>query len=108
MQVFNVGDHNDWILGVLIDIDPALINDQLSSENIITLNINIGEESRLATLFFLAMVFNFIMRKRQANKAISMREVHAMLLANVSMLKKTMFTNEAKTIENDLNFDICL
>ena len=98
---------NDWLIGVLIDLDPGLVDCELSARNILTLDFQINDCKKLAVLFFLTLVFEFIWKKRQAKKSISLMEVHAMILADVSILKQTRFINEAKTIESALNFDIC-
>ena len=95
-------------MGVLIDINPSLINDKLSRQSIITLDINIEATSRLPVLFFLSLVFDYIWRRRQSIKSISLTEIHAMISADVSILKSTKFRNAAETIENALQIDVCL
>ena len=99
---------NDWVIGVLIDIDPSLIDIELSSQSIITLDSSIEVTSRLPVLFFLSLVFDYIWRRRQSIKSISLTELHAMISVDVYILKSTKFMKAAQTIENALNFDVYL
>ena len=80
---------NEWIIGVLIDIDPGLEDYNLSGKNIITLDLPIDVDKRLSVLFFFTSVFGFIWKMRQAKKPVCLTEVHAMTLAEVSLLKNS-------------------
>ena len=44
---------NDWIPAVLMDIDMSLINAELTNNNILTLNLEIEPEKKLAVVWFL-------------------------------------------------------
>ena len=59
---------NDWILGVVIDIDPNLIYEDFSSTNLLTLNLPLKPETRLVTTWVLSTVLVAVWRNKQSRK----------------------------------------
>ena len=100
---------NDWVIAVIIDIDPSLVEAELSSENIITLNIEIKDDRRFAVAWFLTTVLNIVWQTRQSRKPVSVTKIRAYIGAEVTIMGKTNSTmrNTAKTIEAAINFTVC-
>ena len=86
---------NDWLVAVLIDIDPELVFSDQTSTNII---------NRLAVTFFLATAFQIVWRKRQMRKPIVLREIKSFIEAEVAIWKRTKYIKAALLIESALKF----
>ena len=97
---------NDWIIAVLFDIDPGLLDSELSSKNITTLNLNISEEKKLPVHLFLLQVFEIIWNRRLTRRMITLTDVQTTIQAEVSFLMNTKHDIAAQTIESALNFSI--
>ena len=96
---------NDWILAVLIDIDPDILNSDLTSINIVTLNLEVQHEKKLAFLIFLVTAFKLIWNLRKQKKPIILTQLKSLTEAELTILMKTKFSLTAKMIETALNFN---
>ena len=97
---------NDWILAILINLDPTLVDYDLISTNIVRFNLVTESDKRLPVIFFLSSAFQIIWQKRQARKAIVLQEIIALIEAEVSILKMTKHTQAATIIESALKFSL--
>merc|ERR1711954_391496 len=83
---------NDMILAVLIDIDPDILNSDLTSINIVTLNLEVQHEKKLAFLIFLVTAFKLIWNLRKQKKPIILTQLKSLIEAELSILMKTKFS----------------
>ena len=98
---------NDWLVAVLIDIDPEIhINSELTGSNIIALNLEVDPNKKLAVLSFLATAFQIIWNTRQLRKEMSIFRIRSLIEAEVSVLSRTKYQRSAQIIESALNFMI--
>ena len=95
---------NDWIVAVLIDIDPCLAEDNLIAENIARLNIEIDDELMFPVVWFLSHVFEMTWNERKLRKPVSVTRIKACIGAEVNILEKTKYNRHAHVIERALNF----
>ena len=95
---------NDWILAVLFDIDPSLLNTELNSGDIVSFDIPLDAENKLPVVWFLLSVFQIIWNCRSSRKAVSFVNVKSSIEAELHMMKKTKFKHKFDHIESALNF----
>ena len=99
---------NDWIIAVMIDISEDLIDVDLSSSNLVTLNIPLESETRQAVAWFLATVFSVVWRARQTRKAPTINYTRLIIETELKILKETRYRNIAESLENAINFKFYL
>ena len=99
------GGVNEWIIAVLIDIDPGILNSEMSSTDIITLNLNLDYDAYFPAVLFLSIAFETIWKNRQLRKTVTLREVRSSILAEMDILKKTRHKYDADVIECATNFN---
>ena len=97
---------NDWVIAVIFDLEPSLLDVDMSSTNILNLNFPTDSETVLAVTWFLSSVFPLIWRARQTKKPISLFYTRATLEAELKVLRKTHFKHTADQIENAINFAV--
>ena len=95
---------NDWILGVLIDIESNLIDEDLSSSNILTLNIPLKMEVRLAVTWFLSTVLGTVWRNRQSRRLQTLMAIRATIKGEISTFRGSKYRNIANIIDIATNF----
>ena len=98
------GVFNDWILGVLIDIDSGFLNVDLSGNNLVTFNLQLDRDTLIPVLWFLTMVFSLIWRARCSRKQISFRQIKSTIEGEILILKSTCYSSMAELIEKAVNF----
>ena len=81
------GTFNDWILGVLINIDPSLLNCELSGVNIVGFNLPMDEDTALPVTWFLTTVFSLVWKANCARKPISFSKMKAAIEGDISILR---------------------
>ena len=74
---------NDWILAVMIDLDPGLINEDLTSYNVVALNFELTTEAKFPIAWFLASAFELVWKRRMTKKPISISNIKAHLGAEI-------------------------
>ena len=94
---------NDWILGVLIDIDPGLINDDLSSVNTIMMNFKAEDELLFPLVWFLSSVFMLVWKARTTRKPVRLERIKGELEADIAIMRKTKRMNEAYILDSAIN-----
>ena len=99
---------NDWIIAVLIDLDPGLAEAELSSDNIVKLNLKIEDDRKFPVVWFLSLVLDLVWQARQARKPVSVTRMKALIGAEVSIMKETNLKNFANLIEPAINFSVSL
>ena len=97
---------NDWIVAVLINIDPGLIDAELTATKISTLNFPIDHESKFPILWFLAVSLSLIWEGRKIRKPMSVEKLQALIGAEVEILKQTKYRKSADKIDIATNFSI--
>ena len=99
---------NDWVPAVLLDIDPSLIDSDLSSDNIVRLNIKTEQETHLqiTVLWFLSKTLEIIWQTRKTRKQIPLLKFIAILEAEIELLMKTKYKKSANIIHSAINFDV--
>ena len=95
---------NDWIIAVLIDIDPTLINTELNAVNLSSFNLQTDRETSIPVLWFLTTIFNLIWTARISKKPPSFTTIKAEIKADLTIWKRTNYNNMAVIIESALNF----
>ena len=91
----NNGVVNDWLLAVLLDIDPGLINADISSKNIISFNLQLDTETLLPVFWLLTTAFSLIWKARVAKKVVSLHRMKATIEAELIVWKRTNLRNIA-------------
>ena len=97
---------NDWIIAVLIDLDPSLVDSELSSDNIVRLNLGIKDDRKFPVAWFLSLVFDLVWQARQTRKPVSLTRIKALIGAEVRTMRKTTFKRAATIIEKAINFSM--
>ena len=95
---------NDWVLGVLINLDEDIVHGDISSINITTLNLELGSETRFSVLWFLATTFSLLWTARQKRKPMNLDMLRSLIGAKIDVLKKTSHRFEANLIDSSINF----
>ena len=95
---------NDWILAVLYNLDPSLIDADLSSINLITLNFQIQPASMFPVVWFLATSLRIVWQGRRDRKPISNDKLRSMIGADLDSLKKSKHKKSAEIIDNAIDF----
>ena len=91
-------------MGVLIDLDPGLLNVNLSGSNLVTFNLRLDRESQLPVLWFLTTVFSLIWKARSSRKQINYRKTKLTIEGEILIMKKTQYNKVAELIESAINF----
>ena len=97
---------NDWVIAVLFDIDPGLLDYELSGTNLVTLNIGVENDMKLPVVCFLSLAFGFIWKRRRTMKTMTIFDIKTSIQAEVHILKKTKHRNAAEIIDSALNFTL--
>ena len=97
---------NDWIMAVLYDIDPSLINADMDSHNIVTFNLPVDSETEFAVWWFLIEVFQIVWGSRMSQKPVSLAKTKAYLNAQIQILKRSRLNHIFEQIETAMNFVI--
>ena len=95
---------NDWIVGVLFDIDPNLIHTELNSVNILCMNLDMEPEVFLPVVWFLTTAFSLLWRAKQSRKPMELNNLKALIEGENEILKKTCYLQAAEKIESAINF----
>ena len=97
---------NDWIVAVMIDIEPSLVDSEITSDDIITLNLDITPESKLSMIWFLATSLSLVWQARQLGKPLSLFQIKAMIGAEIAVMKNTKFKEAALKIDSAINLSL--
>ena len=68
---------NDWIIAVLYDLNPNLLQIELTSLDIVKLNLETDDESRLPILWFLSVSLSLLWKSRISKRPISLQSLRA-------------------------------
>ena len=98
------GAVNDWTLGVLIDLDPSLVNADLCGTNLITFNLPLERDSMFPVVWFLVNIFKHIWASRCSRKQLTVSTTKENIEAEIWILKNTHFLQIAEHIETAINF----
>ena len=97
---------NDWILAVLYDIDPSLINCEFSNLDIVTFNLPVDPEVEYAIWWFIIEVFWLIWSSRMTQKPVSLHKTRATISAQIKIMKRSKLNQIFEQIEAAINFVI--
>ena len=97
---------NDWIIAVLIDIDPGVIDSDLTALNILTLNLDIEADKKLAVICFLSLALKEVWETRQKRRQMSLFKIKAQIQAEVAIMKRSKHEQSADIIELATNFSL--
>ena len=100
------GFANDWIIAVLIDLDSSLAEAELSSSNIVRLNLEIEDDKKFPVVWFLSLVLDLVLQARQTRKPVSITKIKAMIGAQVSTMMKTNLKESALMIDSAIKLSV--
>ena len=95
---------NDWIVGVLLDLDSNLLQADIKSHNIVCLDLPLDSGSHLSVTWFLSTIFASIWKSRQARRPPSLWRIKSSAEADLMILKNTQYSRDADHIKRAMNF----
>ena len=91
---------------MLIDIDPGLLESELTPSNILTLNFKPESDKKFAVIWFLSTALHFVWQARQSRKQISLIYIRDQIRAEITILRETKHKNDASKLESALNLSL--